>query len=69
MRNLLYRVHQEPYRPHWPAKVAPTPKNGGVTIVEGLLGYSREELREGFEDGTFWPTKRTRFPYMEEMLQ
>ena len=38
-------------------------------IVEDLLGYSHEELREGFADGTFWPTKRARFPYMEEMLQ
>ena len=38
-------------------------------IVEGLLGYSHEELRAGFADGTFWPTKRARFPYMEEMLQ
>ena len=38
-------------------------------IVEDLLGYSREELRAGFADGTFWPTKRERFPYMEEMLQ
>ena len=37
-------------------------------IVEGLLGYSHAELRAGYEDGTFWPTKRPRFPYMEEML-
>ena len=26
-------------------------------------------LRAGFDDGTFWPTKRPRFPYQEEMLQ
>jgi benzylsuccinate CoA-transferase BbsF subunit len=38
-------------------------------IVEGLLGFSREDLRAGFEDGTFWPTTRARFPYMEEMLR
>jgi len=38
-------------------------------IVEGLLGYSHEELRAGFADGTFWPTKRARFPYMEDMLR
>ena len=37
-------------------------------IVEGLLGYTHEELRAGFADGTLWPTKRPRFPYMEEML-
>lgn len=38
-------------------------------IVEDLLGLSREELRMGFEDGTFWPAKRARFPYQEEMLR
>jgi crotonobetainyl-CoA:carnitine CoA-transferase CaiB-like acyl-CoA transferase len=38
-------------------------------IVEGLLGCSREELREGFADGTFWPTKRPRFDYLEDMLK
>lgn len=49
----------------------PSPLIGQHTseIVEGLLGYSHEELRAGFEDGTFWPTKRARFPYQEEMLQ
>jgi hypothetical protein len=38
-------------------------------IVEGLLGFSHEELRAGFTDGTFWPTQRPRFPYQEEMLR
>ena len=38
-------------------------------IVEGLLGCSHEELRAGFADGTFWPAKRARFPYLDEMLQ
>ena len=38
-------------------------------IVEGLLGCSHEELRAGFADGTFWPTGRPRFAYMEEMLR
>src|SRR5438045_1739027 len=28
-----------------------------------MLGYSHEELRAGFTDGTFWPIKRPRFPY------
>src|SRR5262249_28860171 len=48
----------------------PSPLIGQHTqeIVEGLLGYSHEELTAGFADGTFWPTKRARFPYMEEML-
>ncbi|MEA2742306.1 MAG: hypothetical protein QOG25_677 [Acetobacteraceae bacterium] len=49
----------------------PAPLIGQHTreIVEDLLGYSHEELRAGFADGTFWPAKRERFPYMEEMLQ
>ena len=49
----------------------PSPLIGQHTqeIVEGLLGYSRDELRAGFADGTFWPTKRARLAYMEEMLR
>ena len=38
-------------------------------IIEGLLGYSHEDLRAGFADGTFWPTARPRFPYLEEMAR
>lgn len=50
---------------------APSPMIGEHTreIVEGLLGFSHEELRAGFEDGTFWPEKRPRFAYQEEMLK
>jgi crotonobetainyl-CoA:carnitine CoA-transferase CaiB-like acyl-CoA transferase len=49
----------------------PSPLIGEHTreIVEDLLGYGRDELRTGFADGTFWPTNRPRFPYMEEMLR
>ena len=49
----------------------PSPLIGQHTreIVESLLGYSHEELRAGFADGTFWPKNRTRFSYMEEMLR
>jgi hypothetical protein len=49
----------------------PSPLIGQHTkeIVEGLLGLSHAELRAGFEDGTFWPTRRERFSYMEDMIQ
>jgi len=49
----------------------PSPLIGQHTreIVEDLLGYDRETLRAGFADGTFWPTTRPRFPYMEDMLR
>ncbi|HVZ08927.1 CaiB/BaiF CoA transferase family protein [Rhodopila sp.] len=50
---------------------APAPMIGQHTqeIVEGLLGLGHDELRAGFEDGTFWPARRARFPYQEEMLR
>ena len=67
-----YKVQSAPF------KMSKTPARNGMAspligqhtreIVEGLLGYGHEELRAGFEDGTFWPVKRARFPYMEEML-
>ena len=49
----------------------PSPLIGQHTreIIEGMLGYSHDDLRAGFEDGTFWPTKRPLFPYQEEMLR
>jgi len=49
----------------------PSPMIGEHTqeVIEGLLGYSHADLQSGFEDGTFWPTKRPRFPYQEEMLR
>jgi benzylsuccinate CoA-transferase BbsF subunit len=53
------------------ANSLPAPLIGEHTreIVEGLLGYSHDEFRAGFDDETFWPVKRARFPYMEEMLR
>ena len=66
VQNAPFKLSQTPAFNH-----LPSPLIGQHTgeIVEGLLGYSRDELRAGFADGTFWPTKRERFPYMEEMLR
>ena len=66
VQNAPFKLSETPAVNH-----LPSPLIGQHTreIVEGLLGYSREELRAGFADGTFWPLKRPRFPYMEEMLQ
>jgi len=49
----------------------PSPLIGQHTqeIIEGLLGYSHDDLRAGFEDGTFWPPKRPRFDYQQEMVR
>ncbi len=66
VQNAPFKLSRTPARNH-----LPSPLIGQHTreIVEGLLGCSHEELRAGFEDGTFWPTSRARFPYMEEMLK
>jgi crotonobetainyl-CoA:carnitine CoA-transferase CaiB-like acyl-CoA transferase len=69
----VHKVQNAPFKmSETPAcNYQPSPLIGQHTreIVEDLLGYGHEELRAGFDDGTFWPTKRARFPYMEEMLQ
>lgn len=65
VQNAPFKLSETPAFNH-----SPSPLIGQHTqeIVEGLLGYTHEELRAGFADGTLWPTKRPRFPYMEEML-
>jgi crotonobetainyl-CoA:carnitine CoA-transferase CaiB-like acyl-CoA transferase len=66
VQNAPFKLSETPAVNHLPA-----PLIGQHTreIVEGLLGYSHDWLRSGFEDGTFWPEKRPRFDYMEEMLR
>jgi crotonobetainyl-CoA:carnitine CoA-transferase CaiB-like acyl-CoA transferase len=66
VQNAPFKLSQAPVINH-----LPSPLIGQHTreIVEDLLGYSHEELRAGFADGTFWPTTRARFSYHEEMLR
>ena len=66
VQNAPFKLSETPAFNH-----LPSPLIGQHTkeIVEGLLGYSHEELRAGFADGTFWPTKGARFPYLEEMAK
>jgi crotonobetainyl-CoA:carnitine CoA-transferase CaiB-like acyl-CoA transferase len=66
VQNAPFRLSLTPAINH-----RPSPMIGEHTreIVEGLLGYSHDDLRAGFDDGTFWPTKRARFSYQEEMLR
>jgi benzylsuccinate CoA-transferase BbsF subunit len=68
-----YKVQNAPFKlSETPAtNRRPSPLIGQHTreIVEDLLGYSHEDFRAGYDDGTFWPTKRARLPYMEEMLR
>jgi crotonobetainyl-CoA:carnitine CoA-transferase CaiB-like acyl-CoA transferase len=66
MQNAPYKLSETPA-----VNRLPGPLIGQHTreIVEGLLGLSHEELVVGYEDGTFWPKTRERYPYMEEMLK
>ena len=66
MQNAPFKLSETPA-----VNRRPSPLIGEHTreIIEGLLGYSHEELLAGYEDGTFWPTSRERFAYMEEMLK
>ena len=68
-----YKVQNAPFKMSETPAVnsSPSPMIGQHTreIVEGLLGYSHQELRVGFGDGTFWPAKRPRFAYQVEMLR
>src|SRR4029077_6627785 len=52
VQNAPFNLSETPATNH-----SPSPLIGQHTreIVEGLLGYSLEELRTGFADGTFWP--------------
>jgi crotonobetainyl-CoA:carnitine CoA-transferase CaiB-like acyl-CoA transferase len=65
VQNAPFKLSQTPAFNH-----SPSPLIGQHTqeILEGLLGYTHDELRAGFADGTLWPTKLPRFSYMEEML-
>jgi crotonobetainyl-CoA:carnitine CoA-transferase CaiB-like acyl-CoA transferase len=66
VQNAPFKLSATPAYNH-----APSPMIGQHTreIVEGLLGVSPDELRAGFADGTFWPAKRARFSYQDEMLR
>jgi len=66
VQNAPFKLSETPAVNHLPA-----PMIGQHTqeIVEGMLGYSRAELRAGFDDGTFWPAGRARFEYQQEMLR
>ena len=66
LQNAPFKLSETPAVNH-----LPSPLIGQHTreIVEGLLGCSHAELLAGYADGTFWPTTRARYAYMEEMLR
>jgi benzylsuccinate CoA-transferase BbsF subunit len=66
IQNAPFKLSETPALNH-----LPSPLIGQHTreIVEGLLGFSHKELLAGYADGTFWPTTRERYAYMEDMLR
>jgi crotonobetainyl-CoA:carnitine CoA-transferase CaiB-like acyl-CoA transferase len=40
-----------------------------VEVMEDLLGFSRQEVSEGYDDGTFWPSDMPKHSYVEEALR
>ena len=38
-------------------------------VFEDLLGLSPQEIRDAYEDGTFWPPEMPKYEYIEEALQ
>ena len=38
-------------------------------VMEELLGFSHQEVLEGYDDGTFWPPETPMYPYIEEALR
>ena len=53
-----------------PEVATPAPLIGEHTrqVMEGLLGMDLGELRDGFNDGIFWPEGTGRYPHIEEAL-
>jgi benzylsuccinate CoA-transferase BbsF subunit len=50
---------------------SPAPLIGQHTphVLQELLGLSRQEIKEGYADGTFWPKSMPLYPYIEEALR
>ncbi len=61
----------------WKMSATPTPIDHGaplcgannIEILVEWLGISREELRQGYQDGTFWPKSVPLEPYLLEALE
>ena len=54
-----------------PAEISrPAPLIGQHTreVLTELLGLSLQDIRDGYTDGTFWPTRLPLYPYIEEAL-
>ena len=65
-QNAPFRMSKTPPKMH---SSAPMIGQHTREVLEQVLGLDIEEIREGFEDGTFWPTTMPKYPYLEESLR
>ncbi len=61
-----FKLSKSPAAVHMPAPLIG--QHTGV-VLEKLLGLSLQEIREGYEDGTFWPSGMPLYPYIQEALR
>ncbi len=63
-QNAPFKLAKSPAVIHMPP---PLIGEHNEEVLGGLLGLSREEIRGGYEDGTFWPTEMPMYPYIQEI--
>jgi len=65
IQGIPFTLSQSPAEIYWPA-----PLIGQHTreVLTELLGFSLQDIRDGYADGTFWPADRPMYPYIEEAL-
>ena len=65
LQNAPFKMHESPAVNY---RHGPLIGQDNVEVIEGILGMTHEELRSGYDDGTFWPQELDKFPYQEEFL-
>ena len=67
-----YKIQGIPFQlSQAPAEISrPAPLIGQHTreVLAELLGFSLQDIRDGYADGTFWPAGMPMYPYVEEAL-
>jgi len=66
IQGVPFKLSRSPPAVHRPA---PLIGQHNRQVLEGLLGLSLQEIRDGYEDGTFWPKGKALYPYIQEALQ
>jgi crotonobetainyl-CoA:carnitine CoA-transferase CaiB-like acyl-CoA transferase len=67
-QNAPFKLSKSPAEVY---KAPPLIGEHNVEILEELLGVSRGEILEGYEDGTFWPLTMSKdpYPYVKEIQE